>query len=124
MASVVLRPPAPAARAFSLVHTVKLKAIPMRVPMVDTSIARPIAKEALPHYQTNDHREWSRIVIARARGMCQRPGCGRVGVRLFADHIIELKDGGKPFDLSNGQALCGSCHTTKTARARAERMTR
>jgi len=30
------------------------------------------------------------------------------------DHIIEIKDGGKAFDLNNLQSLCMSCHNKKT----------
>lgn len=74
-----------------------------------------------PHYQSDEHKAWRAAVIRRAGGRCQAPGCGRTGERLFADHIVELKDGGAPFDLSNGQALCGGCHTAKTARARKAR---
>ena len=44
-----------------------------------------------------------------------------MGTRLFADHIVELRDGGNPFELANGQALCGSCHTIKTMQAKFSR---
>ncbi len=74
-----------------------------------------------PHYQSDEHKAWRSAVIRRAAGRCQGPGCGRTGDRLFADHIVELKDGGAAFDLDNGQALCGTCHTIKTARARKAR---
>ena len=40
---------------------------------------------------------------------------------MFADHIVELKDGGAPYDLNNGQCLCGSCHTRKTVAERVRR---
>jgi 5-methylcytosine-specific restriction endonuclease McrA len=30
------------------------------------------------------------------------------------DHIKGLRDGGAPYDLSNLQTLCGSCHAKKT----------
>ncbi len=79
-------------------------------------------KEVEPHYQSPEHREWRAAVIKRAGGICQGRGCGRSDTRLFADHIVELKDGGAPLALSNGQALCGACHQAKTARARAKRM--
>ena len=101
-----------------------LRMLKPRLATIDTSIARPLPppeKVAAPYYTTPEHREWSRQVINRAGGMCQGNGCGRTNVRLFADHIIELKDGGAPLDLRNGQALCGSCHGIKTARARRER---
>lgn len=83
----------------------------MRVP--------PAPKVIDQAYRDASHAEWSAAVLRRAGGRCQ--GCGREGVRLFADHIVELKDGGAATDAANGQALCGSCHTAKTVRARAAR---
>lgn len=97
----------------------KLSMLKPRVATIDTSIARLPPKEVAEHYTTPEHRAWSRKIIERARGMCQR--CGRNGTRLFADHIIELKDGGASLDLANGQALCGSCHTRKTVAERVRR---
>ncbi len=78
-------------------------------------------KRADPYYNSPEHKAWAAAVIARAGGMCQGEGCGRTGVRLYADHIVELRDGGDRLDLANGQALCGRCHSGKTARRRAER---
>jgi hypothetical protein len=40
---------------------------------------------------------------------------------MFADHRIEIKDGGHPFDLNNGQCLCSTHHELKTMAARAAR---
>lgn len=99
----------------------RLKMLAPTVASLDTRTAMPAPKEALPHYATPEHRAWRAAVLRRAGGRCQWPGCGRAGTRLFADHIVELKDGGRPFDLANGQALCGSHHTAKTARAKAAR---
>lgn len=93
-----------------------------RVATLDTSIAAPPPKVAESFYTS---REWRELIdrLKRERGpVCQRPGCGREYVRIFGDHIIELKDGGAKLDPRNVQLLCGSCHTAKTARARAERM--
>jgi len=73
-------------------------------------------------YLTAEHRAWRAHVIARAGGRCESRGCGRKEVRMFADHIRELKDGGNPLDPANGQCLCGSCHSRKTADARVRRM--
>ncbi len=84
--------------------------------------ARPPEKEADPHYLRPEHRAWREEVLRRAGWRCQHPGCGRADCRLFADHIIELRDGGDPLDPANGQALCGSHHTLKTAAERAKRM--
>lgn len=103
-------------------------ALRMQKPLVrtaDTSIARPAPKTAAPIYQTAEYERWRAAVIARAGGRCQDPKCqhpDRHGIRLFADHIIELKDDrSKAFDVTNGLARCGSCHTRKTAIERARR---
>lgn len=93
----------------------------MRMAIADTRTVRPAEKRRASIYGTAEHAAWSKAVISRAGGMCQGKGCGRSGGRLFADHIVELRDGGAPFDVVNGQALCGACHSRKTAAARAER---
>jgi 5-methylcytosine-specific restriction protein A len=103
---------------------VRLTMLRPRVETVDLRIAAPPAKVAASIYGTAEHAEWRRIVIKRAEGRCQALTCqapGRRASRLFADHIVELRDGGDPFDPANGQALCGACHTRKTAAARAAR---
>jgi hypothetical protein len=41
---------------------------------------------------------------------------------MYADHIVELRDGGALLDLNNGQCLCGSHHEIKTMTARAHRL--
>ena len=76
-------------------------------------------------YGTPLHRAWSAEVIRRSGGMCQDPLCANpcAGGRLFADHVVELRDGGG-FDISNGVARCGSCHSRKTAAERARRAAR
>ncbi len=71
------------------------------------------------HYGRPEHKAWAKAVIKRAGGCCQ--DCGATGKRLFADHIVELKDGGAKYDVDNGKALCGSCHVSKGYRARAAR---
>lgn len=55
----------------------------------------------------------------RANGLCEH--CGRRPSRLFVDHIHEVRDGGAIWEPSNLQALCGSCHSTKTAAAKRAR---
>ncbi|EHM01411.1 HNH endonuclease domain protein [Acetobacteraceae bacterium AT-5844] len=99
----------------------RLSFMPSRIQAMDLRTAQPAPKQADPHYLTPEHRAWSAAVIRRAGGVCQGSGCGRTGVRLFADHVIELRDGGAPFDPANGQALCGACHTRKTAEERRRR---
>lgn len=99
----------------------RLTCTPNRLSTLDVRVARPAPKTADKAYTTPEHRAWSRAVIARAKRRCQGAGCARTGVRLFADHIREIRDGGAPLDLANGQALCGSCHGRKTAAERARR---
>ena len=98
-----------------------MKQIPIlrpRIPVLTgRSVAMP-AKQRAQQYGTAQHVAWARQVRELACHRCQR--CGREGVRLYADHIRELNDGGT-WALSNGQALCGSCHTNKTMVERARR---
>lgn len=87
-------------------------------------IATP-PKVAKAVYGTPEFARWRRHVIARAGNQCEAIDCKTpnrgAGGRLYADHIKEISDGGAPYDLSNGQSLCASCHSRKTARARAKR---
>lgn len=64
-----------------------------------------------PVYSSPMHMAWANEVRKRAGHACQQ--CGKQGSRLYADHIVELRDGGT-WDIANGQALCASCHTNKT----------
>jgi len=79
-----------------------------------------------PELQTHEHKKWSIAVRRRAGYRCQGaqhdPGKPREGVMLYADHIVERRDGGARYDLGNGQALCASCHVRKTFLARAQRL--
>lgn len=103
----------------------KVPSVSSRIVAIDTRSAVPPPKTAEPIYTTREYAEWRRIVISRAHGCCQDPSCkypNRHGIRLFADHVIELKDGGAPFDPSNGLARCGSCHTIKTVAERNKRI--
>lgn len=104
----------------------KLRCMGPRLATIDSRRVRPPPKSVDPHYQTPEHRAWSKAVIERAGGRCQDAGHDprrpRGGVRLFADHIHELRDGGAPFDLGNGAARCGACHSRITAARRARRL--
>ena len=99
-----------------------LSMLPFRIAHHDTRTAPSPPKQPDPYYASTAHRDWRAAVLVRAGHACQR--CGRRGVRLYADHIVELRDGGAALDMANGQALCGACHTTKTVAARAARMAR
>lgn len=101
-----------------------MKMLKPRLRAADPRRVKPAPKQTDPIYSSAQYRRWRQDVLARAGGRCQDPSCKdptRAGMTLFADHIIELKDGGAPFDLANGMARCGRCHTRKTLRARGER---
>jgi hypothetical protein len=98
-----------------------------KVPSLDTRIAQPSPKIVDPFYLSPEWRGlMARIIKQRGRRcedrMCKTPG--RTGMRVFGDHVIELKDGGAPLDEGNVLLRCGSCHTRKTAEARAARAMR
>src|SRR4051812_19775008 len=101
------------------------KQIGPSVRQVDMRTARPIAKTADAELLTPEHRAWRNQVLQRAGQRCEAIDDGRrcpvsSPSRLFADHIVERKDGGAALDVANGQCLCGKHHTLKTAAARAE----
>lgn len=103
----------------------KLRTIGPKVRLLDTRKVKVAEKTADPHYSTPEHRAWRAKVVAKAHGRCQDPahvGSHEPGIRLFADHIKELRDGGDPFAVSNGMARCGACHSRKTAAARQARL--
>ena len=109
--------------AFSLEHMTPSKRLSMLVPRMQRHNGRTVElppKKVDDWYHSQEHIAWSQEVRKRAGFVCEK--CGDNEGRLFADHINELKDGGDPLDLSNGQCLCASCHTIKTIRERATRL--
>lgn len=105
----------------------KLKTVRLGLKPVDLRTVRPAPKRADPELGTEAHRQWAEAVKARAGYRCEAVDHGQrctvtAPARLFADHIIERRDGGDPLDTRNGQCLCGSHHIRKTAAARAARM--
>lgn len=107
----------------------KLRTLRPLVRTIDTRTTKLPPKVAEPYYLTPEHRAWRAQVLARAGGRCQavdRYGhrCSKAEPehRIFADHVIEIRDGGRPLDLNNGQALCFSHHERKSAAERARRL--
>ena len=85
-------------------------------------------KVADPFYRSPEWRQMLAYII-KARGRrCEDaehdPSTPRIGVRIYGDHVRELRDGGAPLDPSNIMLRCASCHTRKTAAARRERLHR
>jgi len=106
----------------------RLATVGMRIGSFDARRVKPPPKVAKDIYHTTEYTTWRETVITRAGGRCEAIDNGkrcwkgqRHGHRVFADHKVELTDGGAPFDPANGECLCGSHHTLKTARARADR---
>ena len=64
-------------------------------------------------YSTPAWRKASRYALNRDGRLCQigLPGC--LGTATTADHIMELQDGGAPYDVGNLQAACRPCNTAK-----------
>ncbi|MDO1582417.1 HNH endonuclease signature motif containing protein [Rhizobium oryzicola] len=105
----------------------KLKTFAGTVRAIDTRTVRPPPKKADADLLTPEHRQWANEVKRRAGYQCEAVENGmrcqvKAPARLFADHIVERRDGGAPLDPLNGRCLCGSHHTRKTAAARAVRL--
>lgn len=98
------------------------------VQTMDLRIVAPESKQVDPHYSTPEHRAWRAGVLRRAGFRCEEiedgQRCHRTAAdhQLYADHIVEIKDGGDKLDLANGRCLCAPHHTKKTIAARGERL--
>lgn len=77
-----------------------------------------------PRYSTARWQALRRQAIRRDGNRCAVSGCrsdmSRKGM-VHADHIIEARDGGPFWELSNIQVLCELHHNAKTLAAKAQR---
>jgi 5-methylcytosine-specific restriction protein A len=102
----------------------KLRTLAPLVRALNTRTTRLPPKQKDPIYNTPDFQAWRAQVVARAGGQCEAIDngrrCGRAQPdhRMYADHVVELRDGGALLDLDNGQCLCASHHEIKTIAAR------
>lgn len=98
------------------------------VRVIDTRCAASAVKRTDPFYSTPEWRQFQSQIIAERGRVCEDPTCdGRThkpGMRVFADHLVELQDGGAPFDPRNIMLRCGASHTRKTLAVRGERLSR
>ena len=95
-----------------------------RVATLDTRIAKPAEKKALPFYSTPEWRALMNRLFKERGRRCEDPRCARPHGpwgQLYGDHIIELRDGGADLDPANVLIRCAPCHGRKTAEARATR---
>ena len=97
----------------------RLRSLPPRLGKAPSRWPRQ-SKQTAPHYGTAAHKAWAQAVKERAAYRCQ--SCGAQGVRLIADHVQEISDGGDKLALANSQALCSACHGVKTHLARVARL--
>ena len=85
----------------------------------------PAEKRANPFYLSPEWQQLRAAIIKQRGARCEDPehdrSTPRTGIRLFGDHIIELRDGGAPLDPANVMLRCGACHTRKTAASRGTR---
>lgn len=107
----------------------RIKQIGSRIQIVDTRRVKLPAKVADRELLSPEHRAWRQAVLERAGYQCEAVDNGRrcqvrAPSRLFADHVVERRDGGARLDVGNGQCLCGSHHTRKTVAARTSRLGR
>lgn len=102
---------------------VRMTCLPSKLKVLGPKVRSP-AKQTDPHYGSQAHKDWVKEVFKRSGGRCQWPGCTRSASesRMFADHIVERKDGGADLDPQNGWLLCGTHHTSKTAAERKKRL--
>ncbi len=62
-------------------------------------------------YKTKGWQRARKEALYRDGGWCVI--CKEAPASLV-DHIVEIKDGGKPYALGNLQSLCNKCHSKKT----------
>lgn len=100
-------------------------------PMVRTAspLVRLPTRPMDPTYHALEYKAWRTQVMQRAGSRCEVVDehghrCTRAypQYRMYADHIVELKDNGHPFDINNGMLVCASHHTEKTIKVRTMRM--
>jgi 5-methylcytosine-specific restriction protein A len=109
-----------------MVMDMAIRTLPWRIKTPSPRIKTPdtAGGRNVRHYQSNKHQLWALGVKRRDNFTCQKCGASGRDVRLVADHIIEIDDGGAPLEVKNGMTLCIACHNRKTAASRADRVRR
>lgn len=110
-----------------------MQSIKARIGTIDTRRVKPPVKTADPFYLSPEWRTFITALIAKrgprllaAQGhLCEDPHCHarhNPTMRIFGDHVVELRDGGAPLDEANVMLRCGSSHTRKTIAQRVKRL--
>lgn len=97
----------------------KLRNFNTRLKLFETKKLKVPEKVAESFYSTPEWKEARNAALKRDRGCCVV--CGKGHGRMFVDHIVERKDGGSDFDLTNLQTLCPPHHQEKTLEERRKR---
>lgn len=103
----------------------RLRAAPMKLAPPRRQKLRPSPKVAASFYTSPEWKALRDEIIKERGRRCEDPAHDPLLPRdglIFGDHIVELNDGGAPLDKRNVMLRCGSCHTRKTAEARAKRL--
>ena len=103
----------------------KLRIAAPRLSAADNGRVKQSPKRGDPFYDLPEWRKLVARIIAKRGRICEDPACPAAHsntMRVYADHIVELRDGGAPLDERNVQLLCASAHGRKTIAARAKRM--
>lgn len=100
--------------------TPKLRTIAPRIRTIETRAVLPPPKTAAPIYKSPEWRALIASIIAERGRRCQ--DCGRTDCRIYGDHVVELRDGGAPFDRRNVRLRCATCHGRKTIAERVKRL--
>jgi len=108
----------------------RIPTLPPRVPTLDTRKVKPPEKTVDQHYQSREHQDWALKIKNRAGWRCEHVEAGvrcersrARGDRIYADHILEIKD--RPdlaLSLDNGAAKCAEHNVRKGIQARTARM--
>ncbi|CAA2142761.1 hypothetical protein HYPP_03782 [Hyphomicrobium sp. ghe19] len=103
-----------------------LRTLMPRIRTMDTRTVRPPPKVAEDFYSSSEWRAFVADLIRERGRVCEDPQCDgrthRPDMRVYADHIVEMRDGGAPLDRRNMMLRCAASHSRKTARERAKRM--
>jgi 5-methylcytosine-specific restriction protein A len=106
----------------------KVRMLAPSVRKMDTRTVKVAPKTADPELLTKEHQAWASAVLRLAGRRCQEIENGKRCTRawpehrMYADHIVERRDGGALYDVKNGMCRCASHHTRKTIAERARRM--
>jgi len=99
--------------------TVSIRGPKARVASLRSKVSA-LPKKAKPFYLTPEWKALVAAIIARRGRRCE--DCGASSGRVYADHVIEISDGGPVLDEANVRLRCAACHGGKTAAEKRKRL--